>query len=269
MFDKEYSVIKKIIPRLFSKVRNDFFSAEYNFSLKKDKTFVTHTDKDVEKILISHIATNFPSDHFLSEESRANTSWKKGRVWVLDPICGTSNFAFKIPIFTTNITLFVSGQPVLTFSLDYINQNYYWAIKDKGGVFDKNGRVDLVSKYKNRIILDFGYITSRGTRQDRELIMSITKDLFVNYKIRSYSYSSSLPFAYSAVNRKFTGYIVIFSKPWDFASSAYLIQKNGGIVTDFNGNPWSCDSHYIVASIFPEVHKLLLSVIQKYWKKIV
>ena len=267
MFDKEYSIIKEIIPRLFSKVRDDFFSAEYNFTLKKDKTFVTHTDKSVEKILISHIAANFPSDHFLSEESRTNTSWKKGRVWVLDPICGTSNFAFKIPIFTTNITLLVSGKPVLTFSLDYINQNYYWAMKGKTGVFDKNGRVDLISQYKNRIILNFGYIVSQGTRSYRKEIMNIAKDLFLNYKIKSQDYSSSLSFAYSAVNRKFAGFIVIFSKPWDFVSGAYLVQKNGGIVTDFAGNPWSCDSQNIVASVFPDVHKLLLSVIRKHWPR--
>ena len=208
MFDKEYSVVKEIIPQLFLKVRGDFFSDKRNFSLKEDTTFVTQTDKDVEKILISHLTKNFPSDRFLSEETRTDTPWKKGRVWVLDPICGTSNFISKIPIFTTNITLLVSGRPVFTLSIDYINQNYYWAMEGKKGVFDKDDKLNSTSQYKNRIIFDFGYIMSEGSVKHRKAMMDITKDLFINYKMRSYTYASSLSFVYASINTKFAGFEV-------------------------------------------------------------
>ncbi len=267
MYDKEIKVIKKIIPTLFSKVRKEFFSQDENFTLKKDNTFVTPTDKAVEKLLIKHISHHFPKDSFLSEETQTKTLCTKGRVWLIDPICGTSNFALKIPFFTTNITLLISGKPVLTFSLDYINQDYYWAVDDKEGVFNKKGIVPLSFKHKKRIVFNFGYIISQGTKKHKEAVGDIRKELFVNHEYRTYTYSSSLGFVYAAINKKISGFMVTFTKPWDFVSGAYLIEKNGGIATDFEGKPWSCKSKNIIATPFKEVYQKIFPVIKKYWPK--
>ncbi len=266
MFDNEVRVVERLIPDLVSVVRENFFSRRLVYSVKRDQTLLTPIDKKVEQIIISSLGREFPNDQILSEEMGGFPSWTKGRLWVIDPICGTSNFAFKIPFFTTNITLCLAGKPVVTFSIDYINDNYYWAVESRPGVYDKRGRIVGKLNQKIRVAVDLGYSLSAATKRQKTAIMQIISELFVEHGIKPYTYTSSLAFAYAAINRKFSGFMVMFTKPWDFISAAYLTEKNGGMVTDFDGRPWRCNSRHIVASTSQNFHQILLSVVKKQWR---
>src|SRR5207237_1195076 len=76
---------------------------------------VTATDVAVEKAIIQTIAAAFPDDGFLAEESgeTAASGAGHGRRWVIDPLCGTRNFTYRLPSVATNIALLEGDRPVL------------------------------------------------------------------------------------------------------------------------------------------------------------
>ena len=55
---------------------------------------VTNVDKEVEAFFVKKITTHYPQDGILGEEGMAEpVTSMDGRVWIIDPIDGTLNFA--------------------------------------------------------------------------------------------------------------------------------------------------------------------------------
>src|SRR4029453_9184064 len=75
---------------------------------KADLTLVTQADTSIERMLREQIGDAFPDDRVLGEEEGGSHD-PSGRVWIVDPIDGTANFARAIPIWATLIGLQVEG----------------------------------------------------------------------------------------------------------------------------------------------------------------
>ena len=66
---------------------------------KAKNDFVTHADRESEGRIIAQIRTRFPNDAFLGEEGGAQRGAEAGsRVWIIDPLDGTSNFVSGFPV---------------------------------------------------------------------------------------------------------------------------------------------------------------------------
>lgn len=81
-------------------------------TLKADMTPVTQADTQIEAMVREQVAAAFPDDRVLGEEEGGDASGD-GRVWIVDPIDATANFARGIPIWATLIALQVDGEQVL------------------------------------------------------------------------------------------------------------------------------------------------------------
>ena len=81
-------------------------------TLKADLTPVTQADTQIEAMVREQIGAAFPDDRVLGEEEGGDASGE-GRVWIVDPIDATANFARGIPIWATLIALQVDGEQVL------------------------------------------------------------------------------------------------------------------------------------------------------------
>jgi myo-inositol-1(or 4)-monophosphatase len=67
---------------------------------KSDESPVTVADRDAEAACREVIATTFPEDGWLGEETGESRS-ESGRSWIVDPIDGTRNFVRGIPLWST------------------------------------------------------------------------------------------------------------------------------------------------------------------------
>lgn len=85
------------------------FSKDPETSVKKDGTLVTIADREIESRLRERIKARFPEDGLLGEEEGLEGD-PHGRIWIIDPIDGTNNYAWGIPIFATLIALRVEGR---------------------------------------------------------------------------------------------------------------------------------------------------------------
>jgi len=81
---------------------------------KADGSLVTPADREIEQRLRAYFAHHEPQSLVVGEESIETidaTAWKNhsGRLWVIDPIDGTSLFAFGIPGWGISLGLIVDG----------------------------------------------------------------------------------------------------------------------------------------------------------------
>lgn len=78
--------------------------------LKPDGSVVTNGDREVETFLRPELARLFPGSRTWGEEFGIDAG--EGPLWLVDPVDGTSNYAFGQPIWGVSIGLAVDGEIV-------------------------------------------------------------------------------------------------------------------------------------------------------------
>jgi myo-inositol-1(or 4)-monophosphatase len=57
--------------------------------------FATNADIEAEKAMLALLRRERPDDRILGEESGSSGSANSSRTWLIDPLCGTLNYAAK------------------------------------------------------------------------------------------------------------------------------------------------------------------------------
>jgi myo-inositol-1(or 4)-monophosphatase len=82
----------------------------------EDINLVTEFDMRSEALIVERLAAAFPDDRVVAEEGTTHGQAKPGagqRVWYVDPLDGTTNFAHGMPIFSVSLGLTIDRRPVL------------------------------------------------------------------------------------------------------------------------------------------------------------
>ena len=81
----------------------------------EDINLVTEFDKRSEALIVERLAAAFPDDRIVAEEgtTRGDASAPAQRVWYVDPLDGTTNFAHGLPLFSVSLGLTINRRPVL------------------------------------------------------------------------------------------------------------------------------------------------------------
>lgn len=223
---------------------------------KKEGDFATQVDVDVENLIVEEIKKRFPQDQILAEEKFTNTTIPKGRIWIIDPICGTNNLARGIKNFCTNIALAENNQLIASCVIDHSQNDYFWSIGGRR-VYINDTLLDSKEERFDVIIeVDFGAIL-RVDKAQREKYTRFLKKLITETNYYLFSLNSSLGFAYTAIG-KIDGFFNIANNPWDICASSFLIQQSGGVISDISGKPWTLKSVGMIAAKNEELHKKLL-----------
>lgn len=98
---------------------------------------LTETDTNVEKHIISGLASKFPEHRFIGEESMSDATdgqiaqFSHQPTWIIDPIDGTMNFVHANPLVCTSVALTVNRHVVLAIVNNPVTQSCYTAMKGK------------------------------------------------------------------------------------------------------------------------------------------
>ena len=84
-------------------ILNRFFGNLSDISNKGPDDLVTEADVASEKQIIHTIRSKFPDHDILAEESGQHQSGQSSCRWIIDPLDGTTNYAYQIPIFSISI----------------------------------------------------------------------------------------------------------------------------------------------------------------------
>ncbi len=200
----------KIIIRDFGEIE------KLQVTKKGPRDFVTKTDKRVEKILIEELTKAKKNYSFLTEESGKIENNDKDKIWIIDPIDGTTNFLHGIPHFAISIALSIDDELKSALIFDPIKNETFFAEKNNGAYFN-NHRI-RVSKKKD---LD-------------ECLFATNKDgLFASGLNSRILGSAALDLAYVASGR-IDGYFQKGLNLWDIAAGILLVKEAGGVINQLN-----------------------------------
>jgi histidinol-phosphatase len=112
-----------------------FRAVDLAVETKSDLTPVTDADRAVERTLRERLASERPDDAVLGEEEGGGAG-ADGRLWVLDPIDGTRNFARGIPVWATLIALVHDGASAVGVVSAPALGRRWWATRGGGAFAD-------------------------------------------------------------------------------------------------------------------------------------
>ena len=211
--------------------------------VKGKRNLVTEADLLSERKILGIINAEFPSHGILSEEAGASREGAE-YTWIIDPLDGTNNFYFGIPLFCVNIALAWHGEVVLGVTYDPMRNETFYSVKGKGAHL--NGKKIKVSAVKTldqaSVGVDLGYNAERS----RDLL-DIATGLWPQIHCLRLTGSSALGLAYVACGR-FSLYFHKYLYPWDTASGLLLVREAGGEVKRYDGKQASIDDAAVIAS---------------------
>jgi myo-inositol-1(or 4)-monophosphatase len=204
---------------------------------KSARDVVTEVDHRSEALILDGIRAAFPGDALLAEETgehdasggEAATSGV-GRVWVVDPLDGTINYANGIPVFCISIAFVVDGRPAAGVIRDPARDESFAAALD--GPATLNGRRIRCST-KERLS-DFVISMSLNGRTATARSRNVRKAIRVPRSMGS----AALALAYVA-NGRFDAFVQQGGlSTWDIAAAGLIAERAGATVTDLTGGPW-------------------------------
>lgn len=251
----EFLVIAEKAVKESGKILMDYFGKNYKVDFKVDNSPVTIADTESEKNIIKLLNNKFPDHSILGEESGANDN-SSDYLWVIDPLDGTSNFSNDIPYFCISVGLLYKKDPILALVFDPIHNDLFTAYKD-GGSYLNGKKIDLQMNNmpKTKYI---SIVYTRNAEQKRNI-----NKIFINlnppeFRMRNMG-AAALELAYVSSN-KLHGIYINGNNPWDVCAGVLLVQEAGGIITDFENNPWSFDSANLIASP-KKIHERLIELV--------
>ena len=225
------------------KILKTFHGKTVETRVKGKRNLVTEADLLSERKILDIINAEFPSHGILSEEAGASREGAE-YIWIIDPLDGTNNFYFGIPLFCVNIALARRGEVVLGVTYDPTRNETFYSVKGKGAHL--NGRKIKVSAVKTldqaSVGVDLGYNAERS----RDLL-DIATGLWPQIHCLRLTGSSALGLAYVACGR-FSLYFHKYLYPWDTASGLLLISEAGGEVVRYDGKQADIDDTAVIAS---------------------
>ena len=226
----------KVIIRDFGEIEN------LQVSKKGPRDFVTKTDKRVEEILIDQLSKSKKNFSFLTEESGKIEKNDKDKIWIIDPIDGTTNFLHGIPHFAISIALKVDNEIQSALIHDPIKNEIYFAERNNGAYFN-NHRI-RVSKKNN---LDDCLFSSNSVG---------IKFAFQSLNIRNLG-CAALDLAYVASGR-LDGYFHNNINLWDVAAGILIVKEAGGTLNDISKyDDESINIRAASSNIFPKMMEKL------------
>lgn len=208
-----------------------FFGGVFEVHQKPDFTPVTEADLRVEEMIRERLAKRFPGDAILGEEGGLDGD--SDRVWIVDPVDGTKNFADGIPLWGTLIALAVDGRPVVGVASAPAIGERYAAAQDAGATC--NGLAIHVSEQAkmSEALVMYGGLESWLNGPTGTAFAALVADA---RRTRGFGdFWGHMLVARGAADVMFEREL----RTWDTAALQAIIEEAGGRMTTMEGDPVS------------------------------
>lgn len=218
-------VLKSVeeIAREAGAILMDYYGEIHHIDYKGIGDIVTEADKTSEKLITERLESRFPDDAILGEEF-GMSAVQSDSCWVTDPLDGTANYAARCPIFAVAIGLLHNGYPVLGVVFDPYTDRMFSAVKDGGATL--NGvPIHVNDREKLDPIGLFGFGSP---------VLEILHP-FIPKCGKGRSLGSAALHVCSVATGYFDGSFDLYTKLWDIAAAAVILQEAGGRMTQPSG----------------------------------
>jgi fructose-1,6-bisphosphatase/inositol monophosphatase family enzyme len=225
---------------------------------KSATDFATQADVESEDAIQAVIRGARPADTFVGEERGETLGATVGRRWLVDPLCGTLNYAAGTPLAAINVALVTPAGIPAAVSVDPIAGEFFWS--DERAAWVRRADVDtpLEPTASSRLV----DINCDGVGDFIGPQLVADRDLRARYGPRVLS--SSLAVAWVAAGRR-AAYITDgdLEGSVHFAAGIALCRAAGCLVTDLAGDAIYSGPGLLAAADLA-THRHLTQVVAKY-----
>jgi 3'(2'), 5'-bisphosphate nucleotidase len=203
-------------------------------STAEDFEPVTEADRVANDLIVQRLTQAFPDDGILAEES-VDTSRRlnKSRVWMIDPLDGTTGFINGNGDFAVQIGLAEDGECVLGVVYQPVNGVLYRAVRGHGSWIERPGvEAERTRVSSQKEIHSMRLAASRSHRSKR--MDRVVKTLGVREEVRRGSVGVKVGLI---VERQCDLYVHLSprTKQWDTCAPEIILREAGGRITDLFG----------------------------------
>ena len=230
----------------------------------EDINLVTEYDKRSEAMIVERLARAFPSDRIVAEEGTIVGNDRSAlRVWYVDPLDGTTNFAHGLPIFSVSLGLCVNRRPVLGI-VEAPALGWSFAGTITGGGSTLNGKPIAPSRIDKlaRALVVTGFPYSRSPVQSN----------LPEWEALTGAAQGTRRLGSAALDLCFVaaGWLDAYWEralhPWDLVAGAAIVLGAGGRATELDGTPFDGETGRVLATngaLHGQMMELLRGVAQR------
>ncbi len=230
---------------------------------KGPRDVVTEVDHLCEALVMNAVRDRYPSDGFYAEEigqvdaAEVRLAGAPRRLWIVDPLDGTINYANGIPFFCISIALAAEGRPVLGVVHDPTRNETFVGAVD--GPSLRNGEPIRVGD--KEVLEDLVVTLAVGGRGKVRKRHQAVKRIRAHRSMGS----SALTLSYVACGR-FDIYAQSAGlSAWDVAAAGLIAERAGATVTSLDGSPWfdlkRADKKWSCLAASPRHHAAMLEML--------
>ena len=208
----------------------EVYKNNFSYQVKDDNSPITEADIKSNGIIQEVLSTtNIP---ILSEESIDNLiRLKHEKIWIIDPLDGTSDFIEKTGEFTIMISLVQSSKPILGV--------IYWPTEDKLYVAQKNkGAYELFSGHWKKLnVNNISNLEKCHAVISRHHLSESDKKFIKKLNLLEFNQKGSSLKVLDICSGEAEVYLTTTNKikQWDTCASHCLISESGGKITSMYG----------------------------------
>jgi len=228
---------------------------------KSGGDFATAADLEAERAIVGVIRAARPADAVTGEETGGAGPDGAQRRWLVDPLCGTLNYAAGMMLAAVNVALRAGSGITAAASADPFSGEVFWT--DGNSACLRRGDADtvLAPSADSRLVdvnLDPPFPNAPGFRA----VNLLASETF-NRRFRPRVVSTSLAVAWVAAGRR-AAYVTDghLRDSVHFASGIALCQAAGCIVTGIHGQPVHTGAGGLIAAVDRDTHDALLNMIR-------
>ncbi len=207
--------------------------ADLTTTVKGVQDFVSEADARVEQLIRNRLASQFPDDDFLGEESGLTEGSQESvsGLWVVDPIDGTAAFLSGIPTWTVSIAYVLHDDVILGVVVQPCTGDIYAASRGAGSWL--NGTRLSVSRATT---VTEGSVGMPFAHRCKPIdIIPFASNLLEAGGLYFQNGSAALMLAYVAADR-LIGAFMPHINSWDCLGGIALVREAGGWTSDFMAN---------------------------------
>lgn len=230
----------------------------------------TSADLESEALILEGISAQYPADRILSEETRTHEDGGMGRLWIVDPLDGTTNFVKGLDAYAVSIALIEDGRVVMAACYLPEYDDEYISVRGTG--MYRNGEPLSLFFAEDTLASSLVSVGFPHERDPETLMQAFDMYRTVLTESSDLRRSASAVLDGCLLATGATGaYLTPDIKPWDIAAMILFIEEQGGVVSDFRGDPLNLfqrrGDHFSVAVVCaknPTIHASVIKITSQY-----
>jgi myo-inositol-1(or 4)-monophosphatase len=223
--------------------------------------FATNADVEAERVMRTLLQEQRPHDKIFGEEGGESGPGSSSRIWLIDPLCGTVNYAVRMRVAAVNVVLMDDREFIAAAVADPFNEETFFADGRSAFLRSKGRDEKLVPDSKSRLVdLNFDPPFPNAAAF-KAAALAATPEFAVRFRPRVVSTTIALTWVATGQRAAYITDGEIMEKRVHFAAGLAICEAAGCVVTDLWGERWGNGATGLVACADRETHAVLMNLI--------